>query len=425
MSRSAAIPPRGSRLWQAIALLLAVVQGIALLRVGWRLLATSRGRRISVASETADLRGTVSVIVPVLNEEDRLAPCLAGLRAQGAAVAEILVVDGGSRDGTRAVFDRAADRDPLLRWIDAPPPPVDDPWNGKAWNLETGRRHLAPGTRWVLTIDADVRPAPDLVASLLATATHDGLQAVTVAAPQRLADAGDGLMHPALLATLVLRYGIPGTVPTRPEDVQANGQCFLVSRDALDGVDGFAGGRHSVVEDITLGRDLVRAGNRLLFAEPEDAGSLLQVAMYGSWRETWRNWTRSLPMRDASSGPDWWARMADVTLVQALPLPVLATQAIVGWMAARNPESGIARVAGGGRGPIGPNETAGMRTLRTVNLAALALRIGLLAGMRRAYRNPPPTYWLSPLLDPAVVGKLWAQALRREYQWRGRAIVRQ
>ncbi|MGN6032366.1 MAG: glycosyltransferase [Thermomicrobiales bacterium] len=398
MSRAAVIPSR--RLGSAIAFVLAVLQGIALVRVGWRLLATSRGRRIPAAAETADMRETVSVIVPVLDEADRLAPCLDGLRMQGAAVAEILVVDGGSRDGTRAVFDSAVRDDARLRWVDASPSPAD--WNGKAWNLETGRRHLAPGTRWVLTIDADVRPAPDLVSSLLATASDDGLQAVTVAAPQRLADAGDGLVHPALLATLVLRYGIPGTIPTRPEDVQANGQCFLVSRDALERVGGFAGGRHSVVEDITLGRDLVRAGNRLLFAEPEDAGSLLQVAMYGSWRETWRNWTRSLPMRDASSGPDWCGRMADVTLVQGLPLPVLAIVSICS--------------------PL--RETASGGPLRTVNTAALMMRIGLLAGMRRAYRHPPPTYWLSPLLDPAVVAKLWAQGLRREYQWRGRAISR-
>jgi len=394
---------------------LATVQGIALLRVAWRLIATSRGRRIPVVQEVPEMTGAVSVIVPVLNEAGRLAPCLAGLREQGKGVAEVLVVDGGSTDGTRAVFDRAARDDPRLRWIDASP--VPDDWNGKAWNLEAGRQALAEGTRWVLTIDADVRPERGLVPSLLAMAGAAGLHAVTVAAPQRLADAADGLLHPALLATLVLRYGIPGTIPDRPEDVQANGQCFLVSRDALAAVGGFAGGRHSLVEDVTLGRDLVRGGYRLLFAEPQEAGSLLQVAMYGSAGETWRGWTRSLPLRDASAGAGWWGRMADMTLVQGLPLPVLALLVIAGgtfWRDRRGP--GMPDAASGA--------VAGVQALRMMSLAALVMRLGLLVGMRRAYRQPPITFWLSPLLDPAAVGKLWAQALRREHQWRGRTISR-
>jgi len=380
-------------------LLLAIVQGIALVRVSWRLFATARGQRIPVTPQTEAMRGLVSVIVPVLNEGERLAPCLAGLRAQGDAVAEILVVDGGSTDATRQVFDQAAGRDPRLRWIDAPPVPVG--WNGKAWNLETGRQHSAPSTRWVLTIDADVRPEANLVSSLLATAKSGGLQAITVATPQQLADTGDAILHPALLATLVVRYGIPGSIPSRPEEVQANGQCFLIDRAALEEVGGFAGGRRSLIEDVTLGRDLVRNGARLLFAEPEAAGTLLQVAMYASWRETWQGWTRSLPMRDATSGPGWWSRMADMTLVQGMPLPAMLL---------------LNRGSGG---------SAGGRFLRSVNLAALAMRLGLLIGMRRAYRQPPPTYWLSPLLDPAVVARLWAQALRRDHVWRGRPITRE
>ena len=43
----------------------------------------------------------ISVIIPTLNEAPRLAPLIGGLRAQGGGH-EIIVVDGGSRDGTQA-----------------------------------------------------------------------------------------------------------------------------------------------------------------------------------------------------------------------------------------------------------------------------------------------------------------------------------
>src|SRR5512141_2118584 len=52
----------------------------------------------------------ISVIVPALNEEARLSGLLAGLRALGPH--EVIVVDGGSADGTAAI---AAQHATLLR----------------------------------------------------------------------------------------------------------------------------------------------------------------------------------------------------------------------------------------------------------------------------------------------------------------------
>lgn len=44
----------------------------------------------------------ISVIIPTLNEEDHIGRCIAAIRA-GEPVREIIVADGGSRDGTREV----------------------------------------------------------------------------------------------------------------------------------------------------------------------------------------------------------------------------------------------------------------------------------------------------------------------------------
>src|SRR5471030_1400622 len=91
-----------------------------------------------VPVETVPPVGAISVIVPVLDEAERIASCLRGLLSAGPEVGEILVVDGGSRDETvKVVLELAAD-DPRVRVFSTAPVPPG--WNGKAWGLDVGLR---------------------------------------------------------------------------------------------------------------------------------------------------------------------------------------------------------------------------------------------------------------------------------------------
>lgn len=403
-----------ARLRRASLILLLLAQLVATVRVIARLAATASGSRIvagsgaSTAAGTADspnsldATGAVSVVVPVLNEEHRLALCLAGLAAQPPSVVEVLVVDGGSTDRTRDVVAAAAAIDPRIRWIDASPVPKR--WNGKAWGLQQGFERRDRGARWLLTIDADVRPQHGLVPSLLAHAQQQHLDAFSVATSQRVSGVVEGIVHPALLASLVYRYGIPGRAVMDSEAVQANGQCFLARTAVLERIGGFTAGRHAISEDVTIAREIARLGIPVGFFEPEPGADLIEVEMYASGWDAWVNWTRSLPMRDDRSGWRWWLRMADLTLTLGLPPLVLAT--------------GLAAIA----------RTARQRTpwrigLR-LNAGLVLMRLGVAVGMRRAYRNPPWSYWCSPLVDPLMVLKLWSSAVRRQHSWRGRPVRR-
>jgi len=370
-------------------MLLLIAQTILGVRVGARLLRTARGKSIQPAQSEGPPR-LVTIVVPVLNERDRLGPCLDGLIAQGEAVAEILVVDGGSDDRTQQLVEDFAHRDPRVRLVDASP--IPDDWNGKAWGLQVGLEQAT--AEWVLTIDADVRPAPGLVAALMAHAGETALDVFSVATRQEIDDAGEGLLHPSMLATLVYRFGIPGGRYRRVDEVQANGQCFLARREVLERIGGFAAVRESICEDITLARMLVDAGHEVGFFE---AGDLVSVRMYPDWQATWRNWPRSLPMRDRYFGVRGIVGLAEVLLVQALPIPLLALTG------------------------LGRTRTPG---LMQVNLVLLITRLGILAGTARAYTHRPLTYWLSPLADLPVALRLIASALQREHTWRGRTLVR-
>ena len=364
---------------------LGALQIAAAARIASRLV--GRGATIPLTSPHADR--SVTAIVPVLDEALRLGPALDALCAHGPILGSILVVDGGSRDDTRAVVEHARSGDPRVRWIDASPVPPG--WNGKAWGLASGLAASDETDEWIATIDADVRTSPALLDSLVAFARTARLDALSVATHQVVDDALDGMLHPALLATLVYRYGRPGAVAKTPAGVQANGQCFLARRAALAGTQAFGEARNSRCEDVTVARMLVRAGFAVGFFE---TAAPVTVQMYANWRETLRNWPRSLPVVDDTARIEPLWRLAEAALVQAAPLLLLAT---------------------GGR-RLDPR-------LRALNVGLLLGRLGVLVGMRAAYTRVPPTYWLSPLLDAPAIVTLMVSLLRRRHHWRGRLLV--
>jgi len=369
--------------------LLALAQAVLGVRVVWRLLRTGYDVPIRAVPPGDVQSGRVTVVVPVLNESDRLRPCLEGLLAQGDEVAEIVVVDGGSSDHTPDLVRDFARRDRRLRLIEAGTSPAG--WNGKVWGLANAERELRPGQHWLLTVDADVRPSPALTRSLVARAEARDLRLLSVATAQRLSGAAEGFLHPALLSTLVYRFGRPGGATRSSTSAMANGQCCLIRRDLLRQLGGFQTVRASLCEDVTLARLAARAGAQVGFYEAEN---LVEVAMYAGGGDVWRNWPRSLATRDALFGRAGWLGLLEVLLVQALPLPVV----VLGR------PTGIAK---------------------RLNLLLLMLRLGMLVGIARAYPSRPVTYWLSPLLDLPAALALWRSALRRQHVWRGHSYTRE
>lgn len=120
----------------------------------------------------------VSIIVPVRNEIENIDFCLAGLAAQThlAPRYSITVVDDGSDDGTAAVVEHYISLGCPVRLTAAGPLPDD--WVGKSYACWRGAL-LAEGD-WLCFIDADVRAAPELVATALSTAEAQGIDMLSL-----------------------------------------------------------------------------------------------------------------------------------------------------------------------------------------------------------------------------------------------------
>ncbi|MDQ6634723.1 MAG: glycosyltransferase [Gemmatimonadota bacterium] len=374
-----------------VADVLLVAQTIALAVLGVRLW-PGRTRRPPVApchGEIVDT--TVSVIVASLNEAARIGPCLAGLRTQGRPLLEVLVVDSRSTDGTRELVESAARLDPRVRLLTDDPLPAG--WVGKVWALEHGL-HAARG-EWVLGIDADTEPMPGLVAGVIAAARNARYSVVSFSPKFAAQSRREQFIQPALLLTLIYRSGAVGS-DCDPERVLANGQCFLARRDVLLRHGGYRSARASFADDVTLARHLAREGERVGFL---DGSRLYLVRSYRTAGEMWREWGRSLDLRQATSATRQWVDLGFLIVVQGLPLLLLT---------ALGTASLTSTLSATGRGLV------------LVNAVLLVIHLLLLRPLSRSYEHPGLPFWLSGLADPLAVARIVMSTVARRRTWRGR-----
>lgn len=374
--------------------ILAALQLAALVLLAWRLAPGWRRRPAVLPLPEGREGASVSVVVATLNEARRIAPCLAGLHAQGAPLQEVIVVDSHSSDGTDAMVREMAARDPRFRLVhDAPLP---SGWVGKVWALQCG---LAEATgEWVLGVDADTEPHRGMVAAVVRAAEALRYDVVSFSPQFAGMTASEQWLQPSMLLTLVYRAGAAGVADPSPDRVMANGQCFLARRSVLLAHGGYELARASWADDVTLARALAARGVRVGFLE---GSRLYKVRAYESVRQMWREWGRSFDLSDATTLRRQWSDVAFITLVQGLPWLVLAGAAM-------------------GRLPVGT--LAGLALLRTSQVL-VAIRILMLFALWGSYERRTMGYWLSPLSDPVAAWRLLLSTVRRPSAWRGRSFT--
>ncbi|MBX9929803.1 MAG: glycosyltransferase family 2 protein [Gemmatimonadaceae bacterium] len=327
---------------------------------------------------------TATVLVASLDEVARIGPLLDGLRAQDGAMARALCIDSNSTDGTRALIARAAEHDARLELHTDPP--LADGWIGKAWALQHGA--MLADTEWVIGLDADTEPAPGLVGALLARAVDDRLDFASYGPRFVQTSAAERWVQPALLTTLIYRTGGGATPNTDPEHVLANGQCWIARRSVLLAHGGFEPVRASFAEDVSLARHLARRGARVAFL---DGAALYRVRAYTGFQQMWREWGRSIDLKDARTPIGQLGDLALLIGAQAAPWLIAPLALRAGVVAALAPA-----------------------------VILLGFRPMILTAARGSYEQRGLPFWLSPLADLLAVGRVLWSSVRRPARWRSR-----
>ncbi|GLZ30817.1 glycosyl transferase family 2 [Lentzea sp. NBRC 105346] len=223
----------------------------------------------------AEATATVAAIVPARNEEATLPELLPALKRQ---VSRLIVVDDGSTDRTGEIAGEHAE----VVHADGPP----EGWAGKVHAMHLGVR-ATNDEEWLLFMDADCVPAPNLVPRLVATAEELGADLVSISARSETADPGWWFLLPAF-NTLVFEGSPPDG---RGVTALAVGHCILVRRKAFELAGGWEALAASHADDVGIATAIRDSGGVPRFV---DGGAALTTSGLAGVGQTWRSLRKSI-----------------------------------------------------------------------------------------------------------------------------------
>lgn len=216
---------------------------------------------------------SISIIVPARNEEHNLPRLLRSLIALDYPAYEVIVVDDASTDATPAIADRyATDTEGLVRALHLAGP--EPGWTGKNWACWQGAQ--AARGDWLLFTDADTEHVYGSLRTAMLAAREADVAALSLFPRQQCLGVWERLLLP--FAYQQYFVGVrPARLNTSGGPALANGQYFLIQRDAYAACGGHAAVAGSIIDDVALAGALKRAGCAPLTCHGEE---LVRVRMY-------------------------------------------------------------------------------------------------------------------------------------------------
>jgi cellulose synthase/poly-beta-1,6-N-acetylglucosamine synthase-like glycosyltransferase len=234
------------------------------------------------AEVPAEALPRVTAIVPCRNECPFIAGCLTSIVENGypAHLLQLLVVDGMSTDGTRAVIRDLAEQHPGIELL-------DNPRGITPAALNIGI-HAARGG-YVLWMSAHNRYSPGYIEECVRWAL--GTAAENVGGVMVTEPRGEGLLADAIVSALTHRFGVgnsafrlPGRVPRWVDTVF--GGCYR--RDVFDRIGTF---NEALVrgQDMEFNLRLARAGGRTLLVPSARSTYYARTRLGEFLRHNWLN----------------------------------------------------------------------------------------------------------------------------------------
>ncbi|HEY9126979.1 MAG TPA: glycosyltransferase family 2 protein [Acidobacteriaceae bacterium] len=260
----------------------------------------------------------LSVIVPARNEEDCLGDCLQSLITQSDEFFllgrdwEILVVDDGSTDRTRAIAESFAGVTVIApRLVGGK---LERGWTGKANACQTAADQ-ARG-KWLLFTDADTVHEPGNLRRAMHEAEKYQVGMLSYSPRQVVSGFWQRALMPLVFSELALAYPPEKVSNPALRIAAANGQFLMVSREAYKALGGHASVKGNILEDVELAFLAKRRKVGLRFRYAADA---LSTRMYRTTGAMMEGWTKNLALLFGNALFLAMWRVLDIFLLVGLP----------------------------------------------------------------------------------------------------------
>jgi chlorobactene glucosyltransferase len=221
----------------------------------------------------------VSVLIPARNEEKNIQRCLSLLENQSYQNYEILVIDDNSKDGTWAIMEGMARKNPRIRIYRGAPLPGD--WYGKPYALQQLSRE-ARGEILIFT-DADTEHQFRSISWTVTNMRKSGADLISGYVGQTLLSFGEYVTVPLMffltgfiIPLFMNRYSRAGFFSS------AVGQYIAIKKETFLRIGGFSGIRKKTSEDVYLARYVKNRGYQTTFLDLSDQ---VRCRMYSGYRD--------------------------------------------------------------------------------------------------------------------------------------------
>lgn len=244
---------------------------------------------IRIPANNLPIADSITVLLPVRNEEKNIEQCICGLKSQiGVNQLRIVIINDQSTDKTADLAAKAIEDDPRFSIMNTSGP--RNGWLGKVSALQSG--YEASESDLIMTLDADVHVEPTAIAASVNLLMDLNLHFISPYPQQVALTFAEKLVQPLLhwswMTTVVLR--LAEKVPHTSTAI-ANGQFFIVQKKALEKVGGFSSVSNKILDDIEIARSLVKAGYRGTVVEGSE---IAQTRMYQNFSEIKMGYGKSL-----------------------------------------------------------------------------------------------------------------------------------
>ncbi|HET8923495.1 MAG TPA: glycosyltransferase [Candidatus Acidoferrum sp.] len=234
----------------------------------------------------APAAGSATAIVPARNEEAVIASCIESLARQ-PEIAEILVVNDQSTDGTASVVRSLMETVPKLRLLEVTELP--EGWVGKNFALWIGAQEAKGG--WLLFTDADAQHESNSAARALQIAQDHNAALVSFSPQQITENWYEKALIPYVYLRLAKHFSYEKVNDLNCPAAAANGQFVMIRRDVYDALGGHTSVAGEVLEDVALAARIKAAGQRIWFGSGQ---GIVRVRMYRSFDAMWQGWKKNL-----------------------------------------------------------------------------------------------------------------------------------